>query len=342
MFFPPSAQGRRRFAPSGSIGLVGPEDLSSLFATTLYTGTATAGEVVTGVDLASTGGLVWNKGRSASSSHFLFDTLRGPNAYLQTNSTSYQYTATDFLSAFTTKGVTLGSSAYNVNKSGLSYVLWSFRRAPGFFDVVSYTGTGVAGTLIAHGLKTAPAFILLRNTSSEANWVAWHKGVAAGVNSVEFNTTNAWQSQGQFLGTEHTRAVFQGGSQAYYANQSGVPYIAYLWADAPRLIAAGTYVGTGSATPLSVTCGTGWDPQWLMIRRVSGGNTLIYDRVRQQARGAGPCELAANTTGIEGGQGTAPDPVLAAPGFTLTTTWEGLNASGASYAYLAIRASEFQ
>ena len=336
MFVLPTALAR---LPGTGADLAAPEDLPGLFATTLYTGTSTVRVQETGVDLASAGGLVWNKGRSATSPHFLFDTLRGANAYLQTNSTSRQYTATDFLNGFTASGVTLGSSPYNVNKSGLSYVLWSFRRAPGFFDAVAYTGSGVAGALIPHALKVSPAFLLVRKINNDGNWLGWHKAVAGGVNSVELNTTNAWQTQGQILGSGHTPTAFQIGAQSYYANQSGALYIAYLFADAPRLIAAGTYVGTGSATPFTVPCGTGWDPQWLMIRRLSGGNTFIYDRARQQARGASPGELVANTTGIEGAQGTGADPLLAAPGFTLATAWEGLNASAASYAYVAIRAA---
>ena len=38
-----------------------------------------------------------------------------------------------------------------------------WRRAPGFFDVVAYTGNGTAGRTVAHGLGVAPEMIWIKS-----------------------------------------------------------------------------------------------------------------------------------------------------------------------------------
>jgi hypothetical protein len=47
--------------------------------------------------------------------------------------------------------------------AALSNYGWMFRRAPGFFDVVAYTGTGSART-VAHNLGVAPELMIVKSS----------------------------------------------------------------------------------------------------------------------------------------------------------------------------------
>ena len=82
-------------------------DVSSVFSTYLYTGNGSTQTINNGIDLAGEGGMVWVKGRSSLSSHYLFDTNRGSGKYLETNSTG---TGGDIgtIQTFTSSGFTIG------------------------------------------------------------------------------------------------------------------------------------------------------------------------------------------------------------------------------------------
>jgi hypothetical protein len=45
-----------------------------------------------------------------------------------------------------------------------------FRRAPGFFDVVAYTGNGVAGRTVPHNLGVAPEMMIVKARMTISNW----------------------------------------------------------------------------------------------------------------------------------------------------------------------------
>ena len=66
----------------------GQEAAASSFSTTTYTGTGAAQTISNGLDLSSDGGLVWVKRRDATNSHSLWDSARGINYWLSSDSTS--------------------------------------------------------------------------------------------------------------------------------------------------------------------------------------------------------------------------------------------------------------
>ena len=140
--------------------LAGGRSIDEIFSTDLYTGNGSATDttvtqtIVNGIDLASNegGGLVWIKPRDITGHHMWFDTLRGPGKYY--NATQQQvneYSNNNTLTSFNDKGFTLGSDNVYVNQSGERYVGWTFRREPGFFDVVEWPGSNGTQT-ISHNL----------------------------------------------------------------------------------------------------------------------------------------------------------------------------------------------
>jgi hypothetical protein len=81
----------------------------------------------------------------------------------------------------------------NIGGANVNFISWMFRRAPGFFDVVAYTGTG-AGT-VTHNLGVVPEMIICKSRSNVVNWAVYHSALG-GTNYLRLNLTNASQSDG--------------------------------------------------------------------------------------------------------------------------------------------------
>mgnify|MGYP005991422067 CR=1 FL=1 len=128
-------------------------------------------------DAASSGegGLVWIKSRTENTygGHALFDTERGPNKVLSTSGDSGVATSTmaevtsssttQDLTSFNSNGFSLGPDYYfTKNTNGEDYASWTWRKAPKFFDIQTWTGNGTAGRQISHNLGSVPGMIIVK------------------------------------------------------------------------------------------------------------------------------------------------------------------------------------
>lgn len=175
-------------AAAGSAG-GGGLDVNEVFSTYLHTGTGATKSIVNGIDLAGEGGLVWSKGRSSSRANRLIDTERGVNKALRSDHTSSEETYTDTLTSFNSDGFSLGADASSdsFNRSGDTYATWAFRKAPLFFDVQKWSGTGAGNRYISHDLEAEPGCILVKSsTDYGSDWVVYHKDADGDIN---LNTT---------------------------------------------------------------------------------------------------------------------------------------------------------
>ena len=325
---------------SGATLLLGSEDssgVSSTFSTTLYDGTATSEShrIQNGIDLLNDGGLVWIKKRDsniANTNHYLSDTERG-NFYLASNSTNAQ--AAGDIASYNSDGWTFNASTgLGTDYLGSSYVSWTFKKQTKFFDVVTYTGNGVAGRSISHSLNGDVGTILFKRTDSTSNWIVWHRSAGGAYGFLDAD--DAFTADSGISNPTTTAFTIESTINAGW-NASGGTYVAYLFAhdtDASSIIKCGSYTGTGSAGK-AVTLG--WEPQWLMIKRTdaTGYSWEIMDTQRGFASGNDKV-LRANSSGVEI---TAYD--YGAPtstGFELTTDI-AVNASGGNYIYMAIRSA---
>jgi hypothetical protein len=239
--------------------------VEDVFSTWLYTGNAGSQTITNGIDLAGKGGLVWIKSRSGSGyNHVLTDTARGVNATLVSNSTAAQFTASTLNWAFLSSGFSINNGFTDWNATSATYASWTFRKAPKFFDVVTYTGTG-ANRTIAHSLGVAPGCILVKRTNTSGDWQVYHRS-NANTEYMVLNTTAAkatgttrWNS------TTPTSTEFTVGTDAT-VNASGGTYVAYLFAhDATSdgVIQCGSFTTDGSG---NATVNLGWEPQWSVIK----------------------------------------------------------------------------
>ena len=359
---------RVRQALQGAAGAAGGEALNveDVFSTFIYDGTSAAQTITNGIDLAGEGGLVWTKNRdTAGYYHNLIDTERGISNWLRSDSTNSNIsTFNNAITSFNSNGYSLGTDTYAyVNNNGKNYASWTFRKAPKFFDVVTYTGNGTAGREIAHNLGSVPGFIIVKKTNNSGDWVIQHRSLGAqGSGNIRLNSTDAAISNGQHywgngtVGINPTSSVFTVDNHTW-VNNSGDNYVAYLFAHndgdggfGPTgdqdIIKCGSYTGSGNGeyNDLGAEVNLGFEPQWILIKPAtwSSGSWQIYDTMRGiNARtsttdrdNATDAQLIANSTNAETGyRGLRVTPT----GFKLETDSYDVNASIHDYIYVAIR-----
>lgn len=306
------------------------------FQTSLYTGNQTSQTITNDIDLAGEGGLVWIKNRDAVDSHALFDTVRGQNRILESDTTSAEVVNNQTLNSFNSDGFSIGDAS-QVNALNEDFVAWTFRKAPKFFDVVKYTGNGSgSGQSISHSLTTSPRLVLVKRIGASDEWRVqtplgnWNNSY------MELNTNN-----GNILQADMWRTSSGRSSSFFFVldstlNASGVEYIAYVFAhntgpDGETIIYTGTYTGNG--TSQDIDCNFSTPARFVMVKRHdSAGNWLMFDAERGMDTASDPI-LNANLNNAEAGGSDRIEQFSS--GFTV----KGINdpnISGAGYLFLAI------
>ena len=288
------------------------------FSTTLYSGTDSAQSIENGVD-NSNKALVWIKNR-ASNPHALFDTERGVGNYLQSDTSGQQSNNVATLTAFNSNGFEVGASYGAVNGGGLDFVAWNFAAGEGFFDIVTYTGTG-SPQAVPHSLGSTPGFTIVKTTSSVGSWYCLHKDLSKYLLLEENLATDSTSDKSSIATVDSNNITVTGG-----ANVNSVENVAYLFADNPDGgIKCASYTGNGSSQTIDV----GFKPGWLLIKNSDDAyNWFIFDRSRgNNAIFANKADAAKSFDG---------EFSWADNGFNFTSSSAGINASGNNYIYIAI------
>ena len=313
------------------------------FSTTLYTGTGSNLKINNGIDLSGDGGLFWAKRRGGTDPHWLVDTARGLNKSLGTSSPNAENTGTGQIVSFDSDGLTLGSSNQGQNYNGLSFVSWTFKKTPKFFDVVTYNGDGNAGKTISHNLGSVPGMMIIKETNGARNWAVYHRSLGA-TKYLYLNTSDAEATHVSIWNdTAPTSSVFSVGT-ANNTNRNGGTYIAYLFAHdttADSMIKCASYAGNGTATN---AINLGWTPQFVLLKESSNGagggqSWHLFDSARGAGTSGNDPYIRPNSAGDE--QGSNIDNIdFTSTGFTLKRSDGAVNGSGDNYIYMAIRAPE--
>lgn len=309
------------------------------------------------------GGLVMIKNREGSPGFCWMDTETNNAAptfgrFLQSTSTDAMRGFNKVGGPFFNKGFVLGTST-DVSEddylflAGVNYVSHTFRKYPGFFDIVRYTGNGTNPRTISHNLGSEPGLIVIKSTSnSNTSWPVYAYG---GGGNLFANTTAANLDSNRWIG-DVTDTTFRvgGGSGGTNVNESGHVYVAYLFArggtgfgedGTETVINTGYYTGNETS---GKTIELGWEPQYIMIKLMgsstdttSTGNWIVYDSIR-----------GITLKGVDNNEGTAAalywnlinantattDTIIpTATGFRITTSDQTLNYSPRNYAYIAVR-----
>ena len=303
-----------------------------IFSTTLYTGNGFDSynnhlAIDTGIDNTHKS-LIWIKNRDTTSFPQLFDNLRGPENYLKSNSNTQNQSGNYSVMSFTSNGF---ETSYNGGTNGPNqrHVAWNFRAAPGFFDVVTWTGDGVEPRDINHNLGTVPGMIIVKRTDTAEHWIVHHSSVTDGY--LRLNTPEGTFTRNDYIYQNPTSTTFRVGPYSP-TNATGGTYIAYVFADdTPGLIKCGSFSSSGEVVNL------GFRPQWIMFKSVDNtaaytGDWRIYDTARGIVNGDGDASLYANEDRVENTNAWAQAITVNSNGFTV----ESQGAYGSSTVYIAI------
>ena len=329
------------------------------FKCVLYTGDGNGGRSITGVGFKPD--LVWIKGRTnASYDQKLWDSVRGPELQLEPSSTTAEAKNNGAVRSFDSDGFSIGGYGA-VNLNGSSQVAWCWKAGGAAvantdgsinssvsanqtagFSIVSYSGTGSAGT-VGHGLGKRPKVVIVKNRNNSTNWPVFFDGISDNENEVlQLNLTNPEATASTFFnGGDTTTTTFPLGTGGGQTNSSGHEYIAYCWAEIEGYSKFGSYTGNGNADGPFVYCG--FKPAWVMVKRsTTGGNEgwPIYD----SSRGPTNPNVWGQYANSSGAQNTASGRYkdFVSNGFKIRGTSGEQNTSGVTYVFMAFAESPFQ
>ena len=332
---------------------------------TFYRGTGSAQTITNGIDLSGEGGLVWLKSRGNNYGWRMVDTERGATKALESYDTTAEATESNGLTAFTSTGFSVGTQGhYNGYESGSGYdmVSYTFRKCPGFFDIVTYTGNG-SHRDISHNLGSEPGSIWIKRLDAQESWIVYHRSLHQGGggdastahfaklelegSGTQYGGTLHWSTSGG--GEDHTADTFHVGNHNA-VNGNGMTYVAYLFAhndgsfgedSDEAVIKCGTYAGTGQSGFPGNKITLGFEPQWLLIKAIdsSGTDWEIIDNMRGMYPDLtnGSPYLRANLSNAEFSNDDRAV-FLHADGFSVQGNNTSINGtSGDDFVYIAIR-----
>jgi hypothetical protein len=265
------------------------------------------------------------------------DRLRGSSQYIRSALTNAEVTDA-VVTSLDMDGVTLvGTGASLVNASGSTYINWFFKRAPGFFDEVCYTGTGTAGQTFSHNLATVPELMIVKcRSNASSSWRVLYQPTGI-VGQLESTATVVTTNREFYFGDDTnyispTSSVFTVASNSS-VNTSARTYVAYLFATCAGVSKVGSYTGTAAAQVIN--CGFTAGARFVLIKKTSGtGSWYVWDSARGIVAGNDPY-LLLNSTAAEV---TSTDYVdTASVGFEISSTAPSeINENGGSFIFLAI------
>lgn len=323
--------------------------VDDVFSAYTYTGNGSTQTINNGIDLAGKGGMVWIKTRNFAGTnptsasitqrnHIIFDTLRtNQNALCTSSIYAQDGTWGSSYFNFLNNGFNCGTTSNGyTNNNGDAYASWTFRKAPKFFDILTWTGDGniyPTSRTLNHSLGIAPGMIVIKVTSAVDDWVVYHAGSPTPTATyLRLNTTEAARS-GTIIDQVTSTSFTITDQLAYGAdslNQLNQTYVAYVFAHntaADSMIKCGSFTTDASGT---ATVNLGWEPQFLISKSATGtSNWWISDIMRGMTVDKSTAYLSANTSNAE------------ATGTLYGVTNTGFNAAAQNasqtYIYMAIR-----
>ena len=316
------------------------------FNTKLYAGTGST-NAITGVNFQPD--LTWIKQRNGSTNNMLVDAVRGVTKTLVSNTTVTEDTDANSLTAFGTDGFTVGSTgAFNAS-GGSNYVSWNWKaggtgsansvgtinstvsvNTTAGFSIVTYTGNGVSGATVGHGLGVAPKMIMIKCRNTAHDWAVYHKNLTSNNYYLVLNTTAAEASDtAKWQNTDPSSTVFTLGNGGG-VNANTQTHVAYCFAEKKGYSKFGTYTGNGYADGAFIY--TGFKPSIIFQKRTnSTSNWHFFDIAREPINPMNKYILANDSSA----EGTAGSWDFLSNGFKIRSAENWQNKSGGTYIYMA-------
>ena len=321
---------------------------SDYFETILYTGNGSS-QNIGGLDFQPD--WVWIKSRSLTKDHDLYDSVRGADKPLESNTNVVEQDAGgQGLTSFRSDGFAIGNRS-TINSNSATQVSWNWlaggtgssntdgsisstvsANTTSGFSIVSYTGNGSSGSTIGHGLNAVPEVVLIRRRNQSTDW-NFQLGYSQ---YLKLNSTDqAIATSGGLVGSGSTSTITVDANA--YVNASGDTYIAYCFAGKKGFSKFGSYTGNGSTDGTFVY--TGFKPAFLIVRNADATADWVMNDNKRNTFNPNSNMLFANTSGDEN-TGTARSDFLS-NGFKIRSSNSDWNGNGNKMLYMAFAENPF-
>ena len=323
------------------------------FKTKIYTGNGSTRSIT---DIGFKPDFTWIKKRANDTkAHRLFDSVRGANNVIYSNLTNVAATPTDELTAFIDGGFSLGNASAVNDGASDTYVAWSWKgldhdrnlatinndgsipsivsaNPDAGFSVVKWTGTGVDGTKIGHGLQGSPEMIITKGLSNATSWVIGVGNISGlSINDYFTFTSYAKANSSTFYQAYSTNTFQVGVSAANEMNKSSSnQYISYCFRTIAGHSKVGKYTGTGVS---GLEIALDFSPSFLLVKGAGATGWIIIDN--QRPTPGGNYELYPHLSNTEDTSATSF--LLGTNKFTVNSTGTWYNTNGTDYIYLAVK-----
>jgi hypothetical protein len=320
---------------------------SEHFNTVLYTGNGGTNSV-TGVGFQPD--FVWVKSRSIANYNVLATSVQGVQKGLISSLIIAEFTDPTTLTSFDVNGFTVGSdTSYNTN--GATMVSWNFKAGGAAvldtsgdldayvsanqeagFSIIKHSPQTATGQTIPHGLSKPPKVTIHKSINNASAWGVFAPSIL-GDQYLYLYTDTAGATSSNYTFTTDDNFFYTPTSGYYFGSIFSGDNLIYAFAEVEGFSNFGSYVGTGASGNTVVT---GFEPAFVMIKRTDAvGGWLLLDDKRDTTN---PRELflSPNTSQAEFPVTNGAD--FLENGFTIQSTNGSLNASGASYIYMAFAA----
>jgi len=317
--------------PEPTIGPNSDTKPDEVFEPILYTGNGTSQSIST---LEFQPDFTWIKNRDAADRHMLFDAVRGATKYLSSNSTNAEATDAQSLSSFNSNGFSVGNNV-QVNTNAEDYVAWNWKENSEFFDIVTWTGTGGAGT-ISHNLNGTPDMGVVKRRDAADSWYFMSPVTSNYTNPAygSLNTSGAFLNSGSGITNWNSTDI----SYASYYGGSGDKWVLYLWKNLDGMCKCGSYTGNGSSDGPMIF--TGMRPAFVLVKSSTYAGTFWLMSADPNEYNVVDTYLAADSSNAEFSPYTWID--YLSNGFKLRQTGDSLNRSGQTYIYMAFAENPFK
>ena len=303
---------------------------------------------------------VWIKGRSVGYDNMLFDSSRGTNKILKSNSNAAEITTVSTaLTSFDSDGFTYGSEASG-NQSSATYVAWMWKMNGGTTatnndgnvtttvqanqaagqSIVLWTGTGTNSRTLGHGLTKKPGFVIVKRRPNAQSWNTWSQyhdnGSEPGQYGALMLESNNPFSNGSgaltywYPSGMTTTTIGVGGASGN--NNSGEAMLAYCFHDVDGYSKFHYWKGNGSTDGPFIYCG--FRPRLVFWKCTDATeNWQVRDTARASFNADSQSRLYWNATSAEGSASTASPIEFLSNGFKIIGSNSEVNGSGNHYVW---------
>ncbi len=234
---------------------------------------------------------VWIKSRSGAYDNVIFDTSRGVNNFIETNTTDVE-TVNPGVTAFNSDGFDVGTYS-RANTNTETYIAWQeayhkvmittvdTKRVLIAFDDVNNRGMrlrqGSGATIeLPHGLNTVIKYSETKNLDATDNWICY---TGDETDYMELNDTAATADDSTMWNDTAPTASIQTIGSNNEVNTTDEIYIDYYYGDSDNIKVI-EYSGTGAAGN-EIYLGDDFTPSKIKVKRIDAtDNWIIFDNAR--------------------------------------------------------------